>query len=245
VRYPWILVFAWMALPWASPLRADFAADLARIHVEAIGGHDNVKALKAVHATGVTRIQGRELRFALWAARPNWVRTEATEEGRVLIQAYDGANPPWVMDSKTGKVFEMGIAPARAFKADADFDDPLVPAGRGRNVSLDYAGETEIAGRPVFKILVTQNFTESAFIYLDHTTYLIIRRDAVRIRSGAPERVETWYDDFRPVKGVLLPHRLTEKSAGQVRSETVLERIDGNPPLAPGFFTRPAVTAGK
>ena len=242
MRTLWIIILALGGLTGVSPVRADLAVDLARIHVEAIGGRERLQALKAFRVSGFTLIQGKELRFVMWAARPNRVRTETTSGGRVLTQGYDGVNPPWVLDSRTGKVIEMGGAAARAFSADANFDDPLV-AWESRNVALDYAGEAEIAGRPVFKVLVTQNFTESSLVYLDHETYFIIRRDVTRSRDGRMETVETYYSDFSAVNGIIMPHRITEKAAGQLRHETVMELVEANPALMPGFFSRPVVVA--
>lgn len=220
--------------------RADFADDLARIHLEAIGGIKHVLELKSLRATGVTKIQGEELSFVMWAARPMCVRTETTSAGRVLTQGYDGVNPPWVMDSRTGKIQEMNAVAARAFSAEASFDDPLVLKAK-RGVSLDYAGETEIDGKPVFKLLVTENFTEMSFLYLDTATYMIVRREVEKTGPNGREKVETLYGDYSPVNGIMLPYRIIEKTGGRVRSETVLQQIEANPPLVEGLFSKPVV----
>ncbi len=241
VRSLWIIILAVVGLTGVNTVRADFAQDLARIHTEAIGGKARLQELKTLRATGFTRIQGKELHFVMWAERPNHIRTETTSAGRVLTEGYDGVNHPWLLDSKTGKVIEMGTEAAREFSADADFDDPLVTIGT-HTVCLDYAGETEIDGRPVFKVLVTQDFTESSFIYLDNETYFIIRRDVTRARGGVSETIETYYSDFRAINGIILPHRIIEKTAGRLRHETVMETIEANPAIMLGFFARPNAT---
>ena len=208
--------------------------------MEAVGGQQRLLELKSLRASGVTKIEGESLRFVMWAARPNLVRTETTSKGRVVTQGYDGVNPPWMTDSQTNQIREMGAVAERAFSADADFDDPLVLRGK-RPISVDYAGETEIDGVPVFKLLVTENFTESSFIYLDRSTYFIIRRDVVKPGREGPVTVETHYSDFSLVNGVMLPRRIVEKARGKVRFETVLETIDANPALMPGLFSKPVV----
>jgi len=210
--------------------------------MESIGGREQVLALKSLRASGVTKIAGEELHFVMWAARPNLIRTETTSKGRVLTQGYDGKNPPWMLDSKVGQVRVMGAAAARAFGTDADFDDPLVTIGK-RPIALDYAGEAEIDGKPVFKLLVTENFTETSFVYLDRSTCFLIRHDVVKPGRQGPEVVETDYGDFSPVNGVMLPHRIIEKAAGTVRYETILDRIEANPVIMPGLFSKPADVA--
>ncbi len=208
--------------------------------MEAIGGFENLILLKALRATGVTKIDGEELHFVMWAERPNRVRTETISKGRVLTQGSDGVNPPWLMDSKNGVIREMNAVAARAFDADADFDDPLVLKG-ARRISVDYAGETEIEGNPVFKLLVTENFTQTFAVYLDRSTYFIIRREMGKPGAHGMELVITEYKEFSPVDGVMLPHRIVEKSAGRVRYETILDKIETNPAIMPGLFSRPLV----
>jgi len=241
VRSLFTIGFGAFVLALVSMARADFADDLARIHLEVVGGNKSLLSLKSMRATGVTKIQGKDLRFVMWAARPNLIRTETTSNGRVLTQGYDGVNPPWVLDSQTGVVTEMGPVAARAIDEDADFDDPLVLLGK-RRISVDYAGETEIDGKPVFKLLVTQNFTVTFSLYLDCSSYLIIRRDMVKEGVRGPETVVTEYGDFGALNGVTLPYRIVEKVDGQVRHETVLSRIDANPPIMPGLFSKPVAT---
>lgn len=221
-----------------ASLRADFADDLARIHMESIGGKQSILSLKSLRATGVIKIKGETLNLVMWAARPNLLRTEITSKGRVLTEGYDGTNPPWAMDSKTGVVKEMGLVAARAFDVDADFDDPLVLRG-SRPIAMDYAGEGRIGGKQVFKLLVTQNFTEIFALYLDRSTYFIIRREKTRTGPNGPEILVTEYSHFSPVNGVMMPYHIVETVGGEVRSETVLDRIEGNPALMPGLFAKP------
>ena len=49
----------------------------------------------------------------------------------------------------------------------------------------------------------------------------------------------TRYDDFRPIDGVLLPHRITIVTDGRVEQQMVVEKIEPNPAVTPETFTRP------
>ena len=223
----------------ASVARADFAKDLARIHAEAVGGRAAVNALKALKATGVTRNDRGELRFTLWAARPDKIRTEVSAGTRIIVQAWDGRGEPWRADSQTRRITFMSGETADEFQAEAEFDDPLL-ADPDRRVSLDYVGSVELEGRELLKVVVTRNFTETSFVYLDAATYLIVRRDGVRRRRGAETVLRTDYADFRPVAGVLLPHRLTVSHNGKRMHETVIDRMEPNPSLPDDLFKLPA-----
>ena len=177
--------------------RADFAADLARIHIEASGGRARLDALHGLVAYGVTRNESGERKFVLLAERPNRVCVEVTSAGRTIGQGWDGRGTPWISDSATGRVTWLSGEAAQAFKAEAEFDDPLV-AGPERKVALDYVGEAKEGDVAWLKLVVTQNFTETSFVYLDPTTYLIVRRDVVRRTQGKEVVLRTDYSDFRP-----------------------------------------------
>src|SRR5687768_4479610 len=106
----------------AMPLHADRAADLARIHVEAIGGKERIAALKAIRMTGHVVAGGKEVRFTMIAARPNRVRLETVNDGRTLVQGTDGVEPAWEFDTGTWppKYRTMAAGVAKTFVADSE-----------------------------------------------------------------------------------------------------------------------------
>jgi len=222
--------------------RADFAADLARIHIEASGGRARLDALSGLVAYGVTRNENGERKFVLMAERPNRVCVEVSAAGRTISQGWDGKGTPWISDSATGRVTLLSGDAAQAFKSEAEFDDPLV-AGPERKVAIDYVGEVKVGDVEWLKLVVTQNFTETSFVYLDPSTYLIVRRDVVRRIQGKEVVLRTNYSDFRTVAGVILPHRWVIMQDGKQLRETVIDRMEANPVIPARVFA--PVTAGE
>jgi hypothetical protein len=239
------LPFAFLALVASTALRADRAAELARIHVEAIGGAKRIAALKSIRATGHVATGKGQVRFTLLAARPANLRLETELGGRTLVQGTDGEEPPWEFD--TGKwppqYRPMNEASARTFLADSELDDPLVAAAE-RGYTLDYAGEMTVDGRKLLRVLVTRKFAETFSVLLDDETFFIVMRVEHRESAGG-RRVQlvTHYDDFRPVEGVLLPHSITLAVDGKATQQTKITRIEPNPEISVGTFSRPKVTA--
>jgi hypothetical protein len=234
----------WMILPLrclfllsllATLVRADFATDLARIHVEASGGRAQLDALHGLMARGFTRGGNGERAFVLRAERPNRVCVEVTAAGRTISQGWDGAGAPWMRDSASGQVTLLRGDAAEAFKAEAEFDDPLV-GGSKRKVALDYVGVVTVGDVEWLKLVVTQNFTSTSFVYLDPSTYLIMRRDVVRRTQGKEVVLRTDYSDFRAVQGVVLPHRWVVLQDGKLLRETVIERMEPNPEIPAQVF---------
>jgi hypothetical protein len=137
----------------------------------------------------------------------------------------------------------MEATAGRGFTADAEFDDPLV-AGPGRGFALDYAGVTEIEGKKYLRMLVTKDLKTTFSLLLDEETYFIVMRIEERTTAaGRKRKIVTRYDDFRPVDGVLLPHRVTLLTDGRIEQQMLMERIETNPEITAETFTRPKPVA--
>ncbi|MES2692027.1 MAG: hypothetical protein V4773_01050 [Verrucomicrobiota bacterium] len=223
-------------------VRADQVAELAKIHIEAIGGMKRIEKLTSLRATGLSGIAGKPpVRFTLTAARPAKIRLETEAKGRTLVQGFDGDEPAWEFDTGTWppQYRLMADATAKTFVADAEFDDPLVGAEK-RGFILEYAGELEQKGRKLIRILVTRKLQETYAVLLDEQTFFIVARIDQRTTAGGRKmEVTTHYEDFRPVEGVLLPHLITVAVDGKPSQQTKIARIDPNPPLTDETFSRP------
>lgn len=222
--------------------RADSADDIARIHTEAIGGRQRMNLLRTLRARGLVNIGDRVLTFLLIAERPNRLRMETQAQGRRLIQGTDGVALPWQLDPDANppRVTRLEGEEAREFAADAEFDDPLVDYA-ARGYALDYAGETQVNGRRAMRLLVTRRLVDSYQLLLDAETYFILKKIATRVRGAREVRIETVYDDFRPVAGVILPHRYVVSADGRPLHETVLEAVEPNAPVPEDSFTAPVI----
>lgn len=224
---------------------AEEAENLAHIHVEAIGGEMRLHLLTSLRVTGHVDIDDRRLEFTLLAQRPNRIRMETRAPDHVIVQATDGVNPPWQMDPNAAPLRPHRITgdEARAFSADAEFDDPLVDFA-DKGYTVDYAGEADWGGRKVYRILVTRKLVDIYYLLLDAETYFIVGKQAVRrLDYGRQVQMETRYEDFRPVAGIIMPHRVIVSADGKPLHETVLERVEPNVPVPDGSFTMPPAAA--
>ncbi len=218
---------------------SDVARDIARIHVEALGGMERLEKLTSLRAGGETVAGGQTVDFQMWARRPNAVRLEVESNNLMLIQAWDGEGKPWMQAGEESPAREMPPVMADAFKADAEFDDPLFrPEERG--YVLDYAGEDEVGGRPVVKLIATRSASDQSVLYLAADTYFIVRQDRVHLRpDGSRTETQVFYGDFRPVAGVIFPHKVITWVGDDMVSDTSLSWMEPNPPAEDSLFTMP------
>lgn len=212
--------------------------EIARIHVEALGGAERVRAVSALRMRGSVAMREMQVRFTLTVARPARLRMETHFRDRTVVQASDGEAPPWEFDRNAGLLPRaMPAEVAQMFLVDAEFDDPLVAAVEGR-VRIEFAGETVVRGERLWRILVVRSLAENVFVLVDPDTYLITLRGQHVMRAGMPVEVVSRYGDFRPVAGVILPHHVVVHVGGEQAQEIRFERIEANPSLPQGYFSR-------
>lgn len=220
-----------------APLRAERAADIARIHVAAIGGQQRIDGLTALRMTGVVDAGDAVVRVTLLAARPSRVRVESWLGTRRVLQGADGTAPPWQWEPAVGTT-TLPAAAVERLLADAEFDDPLV-RWEERGYRLQFAGEADFEGRKLLRVLVARKVSENIFILLDPQTYFIAWRVQTLTRGAAPVEWLTRYDDYRPVAGVLLAHRVTVFENGRRSQEARFTAVEPNPPLEARAFEPP------
>ena len=224
-----------------SVMHAEEALDLARIHLEALGGRERIDALRSLRATAKVSIGDRRVEVTIVAQKPNRIRTETRAAGQVITQAYDGTNPPWQFNSKDPKGSKQPLAPsaAEALIADADFLDPLID-WVSRGSSLEFIGRALGYNTIVSRIRVATTGRDLVEVWLDPKTYLITHQ--LRQRQVSKDRmivIETHFSDFRPVAGVIMPHRIASYVEGQLQHVTEITHITANPVIPEGCFTAP------
>lgn len=217
--------------------------DILRIHREALGGAEAIASLRAIRVEGVTQLRGGEVEFTLWAARPARLRIESRVGGELMVQSYDGVTAPWGVPAG-GAPALMSAGEAREFMAGADFDGPLVdPTAKG--LAVTYAGESEVEGRACLHLLLAARDLELIELFLDAETYLVLKRISARPEVPDAGRLETFFSDYRPVGGVMLPFRVSVFDGAQLLTDTRISRISPLAALPDSLFEMPAPAVGS
>ncbi len=242
MRVPGLL----LACLLVSPLivSAQSIDEILRTHLAAVGGKERVFATRSLRATGTTKTPQGELEFVMLAARPNLIRVETKAGTRLLTQVYNGAGTPFEFDSSHASRgwVAMDSRNAARFIADSDFDDPLVAALNGR-FTADYAGEETGPDGRRLKILLTRTSEAPFWVFLDPDTYLVMGRLDIRPSPlGGSVRIQTHYDDFRLVGGMLVPQHVVVSEGGQKIQDTLVTVIEANPTIPSGAFEPPALS---
>jgi hypothetical protein len=178
--------------------------------------------------------------FRLDLARPNKMRLDLTYQGATAIQAFDGKEGYIVQPGPTGAVARPYTeAQARAAAEQQDLEGPLLGAtGKGTKVTLD--GVEAVRGQPAYKLRLETKDGATRHVWVDAKNYFDVKIDGTRQIGERSWPVETFFDDFRPVGKVIMPH-LTETAVAGVNTMERMRvvKVALNRPLDASRFTLP------
>lgn len=238
------VVFCYSAL-------AQSVEELVNKHLEACGGLTKLKAVKSMEMTGKWLMvpmtedrrpagPGTEESVTVKIKRPNFVRTEIPLQGQTSIGAYDGETS-WGLrpGSKDPDIFSedeggMGELIDMFLKEIADFDGPLVDYKDKWN-KVELVGKENVDNNETYKFKLSPKDGYVRYIFLDGKTF----NTAKVTRPGSEFLMETYYRDYKPVNGLMIPHTIESKIDGQTFSKITLEKTQMDVPLEDAIFKLP------
>ena len=241
LSHGWMTVLGLMAAA-AVARPAELEAIVAR-HVAARGGQAAIEAVRTFETTIRIVEPTFEVDGAYVATREGRMRVDILADGqRVFTEALD-RDRAWTWNPGDG-VREGTPQAAAALRHGIELPFKLfgLHEVRDRGHRLEFVGREEIAGVDYDVLRLTLDDGFETLYYLNAGTGLIDRdrqRRALHVDvDPTPEWIETTYEDYRPVAGVLFPHRQVERQlgSGKVLSTVTVREIRINPPLDPARF---------
>ena len=180
-------------------------------------------------------------RVTTYAAEPN--KRFFTLESDALGAVTNGSNGEiaWYLSDGTGPLVETGQARDAALDL-AAFD--LMLNWRKYSKQVECAGIDSIDGRDCYKINLIPNHGEPETRFYDKESGLLVRLFMTRLSSNMPAmKVQLSFDDYKPVGGLLLPHRRVQvvNMCGSPREmRIVTDSIQHNVDLPADRFDPPA-----
>lgn len=181
------------------------------------------------------------LPFRIDLQRPGKSRVEVQFNGDTAVQVFDGKNG-WKLRPFIGRreVEKFSDEETRLASQQQELDGPLVDyASKGTRVAV--MGIEPINGRDAYKLKLTLRNGDVRYLWVDAKSYLDVRYDGPpRHFDGKMRTVSTYYRDYQPVDGVLLPYRLETVVEGVRNSEQItIDKITLNSPLPEARFNNP------
>jgi peroxiredoxin len=191
-----------------TPARAQTVEEVVARFVAATGGAEKWRSVQSFAVVS----RSAAFSFDLYWKKPNRIRIEVPiegPEGGIDIRSFDGTTG-WRLSPLEGaeKPRFMSGAEILDLQEMGDAQRELVDyKTKGHRVEL--IGKEAVGDSPAYKLKLTKPSGAVVYIFIDAKSFLELKR-VINARSpeGEDREIVTAVGDYRPVGGLLLPHRV-------------------------------------
>jgi outer membrane lipoprotein-sorting protein len=223
----------------ASTLTAQSVDTIIQKNLKSRGGYGKLKSIQTLKSTGKFHQMGMEIPYIMLQKRPNRLRIDATMQDQTMVQAFDGKTAWQIfpfMGDPTPK--PMPEADARNIINQADFDGHLLDY-KAKGYTIELVGQEEVRGFTVHKLKVTLKNGDVLQYYVDVDDCLERKVSTMAVQAGQSMEIETFMDDYKEVRGLMIPHKVESQAGGNTVSLITLESVELNPDIDDSVFVMP------
>lgn len=229
----------------AAALSAQTADELVEKYIQAKGGRERIKAVKALRFTAKMSMgQGMEAPVVMELVPPEHkLRMEFTLQGMTGIQAYDGTNG-WQIMPFLGKTDPEALSgdDLKEAKENADLLEGPLFNYKDKGNTVEYLGKGDLEGTPVQKLKLTEKDGDVTTIYLDADSFLELKDATTRTIRGQATDVETTFGNYKQIEGLTMAYTVETKVKGAPAPQLItVDKVEVNPTIPAGRFDMPKV----
>lgn len=204
-----------------------------------VNGQEALLEAKNSVTTGKMLQMGMEFPFKQYAAAPSRFRVEATFQGMMLIQTYNGKEG-WTINPFAGltEPQPMGEMELKAMALQADFEGMLWNyAEKGYQVTLE--GTKDVEGAECYVIRIVTEQGDEFLNYLDTESFVMLKSASKMDMDGTIMESETYMSNYQQGDGYVFPGKIETRVNGQVQNTIILETMEIGLDLDDAIFEKP------
>ncbi len=215
----------------AIPIQAQKVDELQANYMKALGGKENLSALKNIFIEANIEVMGMQMPARQWIMYGMASRQEVAFQGQKMI-TFIATDKGWMINPLTGST-EARPLPDDAIKA---AEGTLIAGSeltdyKARGFTAVYEGRDSVDNILAYKIVLSRENYESTF-YLDPNTYYVIRNVVKTEVDQQPVTQTTDFSDYRKTpEGFVFAYNTVTSNAmvGEIKSS--ISKIEVNTSL--------------
>lgn len=216
-------------------------AEVVSRHVEARGGVERWRALATLRLRGTYAAFSQRSDFDLIRARGNLYRLDFTLLEAPATRARDEEGP-WALHKLLQPQPErISEGPYVAQMERESLFGLLLLDHADKGIEVQLAGEGEVDGIPTVNLELTLPDGQQETWMLDAESFLEVAIDSTVVdhtQSGEPVSQRTFFDDYRDIDGLVIPHQVDLEFGHRLESMTV-KQVEVDAEIAKGSFSPP------
>lgn len=237
-----IIASAFILLVTSAVSFAQTAEEVVAKHVEAMGGIDKWKALKAIEMVNKFTVQGMDIESKNTIINGKSVRTDISVMGQEIISVIDGetgwAQQPTMMGG-TGEPEDMPGALVKEGRKQVNLGGSLLNY-KENGSTVELVGKEKLDGVDVYHLKLTEKNGDITNLFLSASNYYTLKSSGKRNVKGNEIEAEVLYSNFKQVEGLTFSYTMEVPSpmGGTMTMET--NSIKLNPKVDESIFKKPA-----
>ena len=218
------------------------ADEIVNKYISAIGGLENIQAIKNIKMSGKVTAGGMDIPFTQTCKRPQMVLMESTIQGMTMKQAFDGTQG-WTINPFMGKKEPdlMSKDAEKAIQRNADFEGQLINY-KDKGSKIELIGKEDLEGSQVYNIKLTDKNNDITNYYIDADSYLVVKQND-KLKFDTKEiSSESILSNYKQVNGVMFPFSIESKSPDNPmgNAKIIVESVEINNSVDDSIFKMPA-----
>ncbi len=239
-----IIASAFIVLATSAISFAQTADEIVAKHIEAMGGADKWKALKAMEMNNKFNVQGMDIENKIVIVNGKSLRSDIAVMGQEIITAVDGetgwSQSPAMMGG-SGEPEDMPGALIKESRKQVNLGGSLLNYKESGS-TVELVGKEKLDGVDVYHLKLTEKSGDVSNLFLSASNYYILKSSGKRNIQGKDTEAEVSYSNFKQVEGLTFPHTMEVPNPMAAGTTMTIETdsIKLNPKIDESIFKKPA-----
>jgi zinc protease len=195
---------------------------------------DQLASVTSIKITGKTSAMGMEMPMVIFMKNPNKIKVTYSFSGQDMVSVFDGEKG-YMINPMMGSSdpVELTGEQLESVQKTSAFNNELIKYFKDGKLTLE--GEENVTDKPAFKLKANAG-TSPVFMFLDKSTYMLVKTSATVDQMGTSLNVDTYMTDYVDIDGVIIPKKTTAMANGMEAAIVSFDKIEVNLPMADSLF---------